>query len=82
VRLPKNDFLIKMIRSINAPLASTSCNLSGEPEVGNLREIISLFKKQKYQPDFVVSYNKARPRKKPSKIIDIRNINNIKLIRF
>lgn len=82
VRLPKNDFLIKIIKSINTPLVSTSCNLSGEAEISNLKEIISFFRNQKHQPDFVVSYNKFRPRKKPSKIIDIRNINNIKLIRF
>lgn len=82
VRLPKNDFLIKMIKSLEAPLISTSCNLSGEKEVNNLREIISLFKFKKEKPDFFVSNGKVKPRKKPSKIVDIRQADDIKIIRF
>lgn len=81
VRLPKNDFLVKIIRSLGLPLISTSCNLSGQKEINNLREIISLFKFNKYKPDFLVNYNKTRPRKKSSRIIDIRELPVIKLIR-
>ncbi len=81
VRLPKNDFLVKIIQSVKSPLISTSCNLSGRKEVSSLREIISLFKFNKYKPDFIVNYNKIRSRRKPSAIMDIRRFPFVKLIR-
>lgn len=81
VRLPKDDFLIKIIKSLACPLVSTSCNISGQRELNNLREIISLFKFNRYKPDFIVNYNKAKSRRKSSTIMDIRRFPIIKLIR-
>ncbi len=81
VRLPKNDFLIKLIKSLKIPLISTSCNLSGEKNLNSLKKIFSFFKFRKNKPDFIVKYSKIKPKRNSSRIIDIRKIDNIKLIR-
>ncbi len=79
-RLPKNNFLIKIIRHLGTPIISTSCNLSGEKNLNNFKTIISFFKNKDYRPDLIVKYD-SRPQKKASRILDIRDINNIKIIR-
>lgn len=83
IRLPKNDFLITIIKSLKVPLVSTSCNLSGEKPLNNFKKIIIFFRKKYYlhQPDFVVLRADTKPKRKPSKILDIRDIYNIKKIR-
>jgi len=78
VRLPKNDFLIKIIKGVDQPLVSTSLNLSGRPVLDNLAGIEKCFKTA--QPDLLVDAGKAK-RKKPSRLIDLRDINNIKILR-
>ncbi|MFH1772914.1 MAG: L-threonylcarbamoyladenylate synthase [Patescibacteria group bacterium] len=78
VRLPKNNFLIKIIKKINQPLVSTSLNLSGQKPLASLSGLNKYFKK--HQPDLVIDAGKIK-KKKPSKIYDIRDINNIKIIR-
>ncbi len=83
VRLPKNDFLITIIKSLKVPLISTSCNLSGEKSLNNFKKIIVFFKKNFYnnRPDFIVVNSKIKPKRKASRILDIRDIYNIKKIR-
>ncbi|HPT08235.1 MAG TPA: L-threonylcarbamoyladenylate synthase [bacterium] len=81
VRLPKNKFLIKIIKSLDEPIISTSCNISGQPNVNNFKEIISLFNFQSSQPDFIVKFKNIRPKRRSSQILDIRD-NSIKQIRF
>ncbi len=82
VRLPKNDFLIKIIRSLNQPIISTSCNLSGQKNLNNNREIISFFNNISDKPDFLIKFKNIKPKRKASKIFDIRNDENIKKLRF
>jgi L-threonylcarbamoyladenylate synthase len=82
VRLPKNKFLIKIIKSLDEPIISTSCNLSGQPNVNNFKEIISLFNINLIKPDFLVKFKNIKPKRKSSQILDIRDSNNIKQIRF
>ena len=82
VRLPKNDFLIKIIKSLNQPIISTSCNLSGQKNLNNYREIISFFNNVSDKPDFLIKFKNIKPKRKASKIFDIRNDENIKKLRF
>jgi len=82
VRLPKNDFLIKIIKSLNQPIISTSCNLSGQKNLNNYREIISFFNNVSDKPDFLIKFKNIKPKRKASKIFDIRNDKNIKGLRF
>lgn len=78
VRLPKNDFLIKMIRGVNKPIVSTSLNLSGNKYINNLNSLDKYFKN--YKPDLVIDSGKIK-KNKPSKIIDLRNMSKIKTLR-
>lgn len=81
VRLPKSKFLIKIIKLIKEPIISTSCNISGEKSLNNLKDIKNFFEKRNYRPDLIISTPYLRPKKKASKLVDIRDINNVKNIR-
>lgn len=80
VRLPKSVFLIKIIKELGCPLVSTSVNLSGKPALTKITEIINYFKNKKYQPDFVVSASNNQARK-ISRLIDLRDIQRLKILR-
>lgn len=77
VRLPKNIFLIKIIRRIGAPIVSTSLNISGSKNIVELGNLENYFRAHK--PDLIVDAGALRG--KPSKLVDIRDINNIKILR-
>lgn len=77
VRLPKSLFLTKMIKEAGAPIVSTSLNLSGETPVENVDDLSDYF--QGAKPDFVV--DAGRKSGKPSKLIDLRDVNNIVILR-
>ena len=76
-RLPKNDFLVKIIVRLNIPLVSTSFNISGKEYN---EDFLTKFKKLQTNPDIIVDFGKSK-NSKGSRIIDIKNINNIKVIR-
>ncbi len=78
VRLPKNDFLDRILIGVNMPLISTSLNISGQKNINNLESIENYFKNE--QPDLIVDAGPLK-RGKPSKLIDIININKIKILR-
>ncbi|MFA6106393.1 MAG: L-threonylcarbamoyladenylate synthase [Patescibacteria group bacterium] len=77
VRLPKNDFLIKIIKKTGAPLVSTSLNLSGEPLIKDVSETEKIFKQ--YRPDLVIDAGELKA--KPSRLVDLRDINHVKILR-
>jgi tRNA threonylcarbamoyl adenosine modification protein (Sua5/YciO/YrdC/YwlC family) len=79
VRLPKDDFLIKIIKSLGEPLVSTSLNLSGQEVILDVKQVDSIFS-QKNKPDLIVNAGQMR-RKKPSRLLDIRDISNIVVLR-
>ncbi len=78
VRCPNNNFLKKLILKTEQPIVSTSLNINGQEPLNNLDEIELYFKHQ--LPDLAVDTGKSR-RKKPSKIIDITDMANIRVIR-
>lgn len=77
VRLPKNDFLIKVIKKLNRPLVSTSLNLSGQDHLTSVQGLEKKF--TKYKPDLVVDGGSLVGR--PSKLIDLTDIDNVKILR-
>jgi len=77
VRLPDNDFLIKIISEAGFPIVSTSLNKKGEKPFTNVENLEKHFK---YLPDLVINAGECE-RTKPSRLVDIRDINNIKVIR-
>lgn len=77
VRLPNSQLLRKIIKEAMAPLVSTSLNISGE---GNLTDVgnVSHYFKNNF-PDLIV--DAGRIEGKPSKLINLVDINNIIIIR-
>lgn len=71
VRLPKLEFLTKIIKEVNCPLVSTSLNLSGQEIINNPKNIIKHFPTHSNQPDLVVDAGVCR-RHRASKILDLR----------
>lgn len=78
MRLPKSDFLIKIIRAARTPIVSTSLNLSGQGTIDRLSDLEKVFALNK-QPDLVIDIGCLR-RKRPSRLIDLR-CQEIKIIR-
>jgi len=77
VRLPDNDFLIKIISEAGFPIVSTSLNKKGEKPFTNVENLEKYFK---YLPDLVINTGECK-RIKPSRLVDIRDIDNIKILR-
>jgi L-threonylcarbamoyladenylate synthase len=77
VRLPDSNFLIKIISAAGFPVVSTSLNKKGEKPLDNIKNLEKYFK---HQPDLVIDSGKCK-KTKPSKLIDLRDIKNIKVIR-
>jgi len=77
VRLPKNDFLIKIIKKTGAPIVSTSLNVQGGKILDRPVGLEKIFKK--VLPDLVVDAGELKG--EASRIIDIRDCENIKIIR-
>ncbi len=77
VRLPKNNFLTKMIRRIGVPIISTSLNLSGGQTITDIKEISSYLDVSEI--DLVIDVGPIQA--KASSIIDLRDMDNIKTIR-
>jgi len=76
--LPEITFLSKILVRVNKPIISTSLNITGKPTLDNLKNIENYFSNIK--PDLVIDTGNI-DRKKASKIIDLRDIENIKIIR-
>ncbi|MFA5131066.1 MAG: L-threonylcarbamoyladenylate synthase [Patescibacteria group bacterium] len=72
LRLPKSKFLIKIIKIVKCPLVSTSLNFSGQKTMGDLSRLRYYFPKKNTRPDLVIDAG-ASPRRRPSRIIDLRD---------
>jgi L-threonylcarbamoyladenylate synthase len=79
LRLPKSSFLTKIIDRIKVPLISTSLNISGKEVVNDLKVIKSGYFKKK-EPDFLIN-NGINNLNKSSRLVDLTDINSIKVIR-
>ena len=79
-RLPKSNFLIKIIKKIGAPLVSTSLNLSNRESLLDLRFLPHYFPREKYI-DLVVDAGPCR-RKKASRLVDLRQNQKPLILRY
>jgi L-threonylcarbamoyladenylate synthase len=77
VRIPQKNFLKKIIKETQQPIISTSLNISGKKHLENLDKIEKYFQKDK--PD--LCFNIGELKGQASKIIDLRDVKNIKIIR-
>ena len=87
VRLPKDELLIKMIGRVKTPIVSTSVNISGKRSLANISQVNKYFiespefpfNKGGILPDLVIDAGEIS--EKPSKLVDLRDLNNIKVLR-
>ena len=77
IRLPKHNFLGMILKKVSLPIISTSLNISGQELLVDVENIENYF--AKHQPDLIVDAGKLKA--KPSRLIDLRDINNIQVIR-
>jgi len=77
VRLPKNNFLVKMIGVADVPIVSTSLNLSGQAHLDNVSGIEKYFKIN--CPDLIIDRGELKGQ--PSILIDLRDAEDIKILR-
>ena len=78
VRIPKDRFLLDLLKKINKPIVSTSLNISGQPTLNTLDGLGDYF--GQYSPDLAVDNGKIK-NKKASQLLDIADIDNIRIIR-
>lgn len=79
VRIPKDDFCIRLIERFKKPLVSTSANISGEPAPQNFMEVSD---KIKNGVDFIVQHRQDDHSKNmPSSIIKLNTLDEIEFIR-
>jgi len=76
-RLPKSEFLTKMIREVGAPIVSTSLNQSGAKPLTEVKNLANHFSKNKIDLVADAGIRKGQP----SKLIDLRDLKNIKILR-
>jgi len=79
-RLPKQKLLIKILKTIDQPLVSTSVNLSGQAPLADPQQIQQFFKETKNQPAAVLDVGRNR-HQKPSRLLDLRDPQNVIVIR-
>jgi tRNA threonylcarbamoyl adenosine modification protein (Sua5/YciO/YrdC/YwlC family) len=77
LRLPSKQFLAKIIKLLGEPIISTSLNISDQPSLNSVKYLDKYFPEAKF--DLVVDAGVLE--NESSRIIDIRDIKNIKIIR-
>ena len=70
LRIPDNEFCMKLIRAFNSPITSTSANLSGENSMTNSIKIQEKFAKEAYKPDLLIDADTLKSRQ-PSTVLDM-----------
>ncbi|MCK5332417.1 threonylcarbamoyl-AMP synthase [Candidatus Parcubacteria bacterium] len=55
IRIPQNDFVLKLLKKVDFPIIATSANISGEKNLFSADEIMQEFSKSKPNPDLFVS---------------------------
>jgi L-threonylcarbamoyladenylate synthase len=79
-RLPKLDFLIKILEELKSPIVSTSLNLTGESVVDNPKVLSNYFPLSSGKPDLIIDAGKCS-RHKASQIIDLREDSKLVILR-
>ncbi len=78
LRIPRYKFLNDLLKKINKPLAQTSVNISGQPALVKIANIVSQFRRSRFS--LLIIDAGDLPKNKPSAIIDLTN-DKIKTLR-
>lgn len=82
LRIPKYKFLNDLLKKINKPLAQTSVNISGQPALTKIKDILDLLKNcaTSEVAQILIIDGGDLPKSKPSAIIDLTK-NKTKILR-
>jgi L-threonylcarbamoyladenylate synthase len=80
LRQPSSKLIESILKSFKKPLAQTSVNISGQPFLMKIKEIVDTFSNTTVKPDLIIDAGNLI-KNKPSTIIDLTN-KNIKIIRY
>jgi len=69
LRIPKSDFVKKLVSAVNRPVSGTSANVSGKPGSGRISNVVRQFEGRKYRPDLVIDAGNLK-KSRPSTVID------------
>lgn len=78
IRIPKNEFLLKLIQKFKKPIVSTSANISGDNSPMSFSEINPMLLNQ---VDYVVNLDRERIAIKSSSIIKLKSNGQVFIIR-
>ena len=79
LRIPDNDLINKISRKLNNPLSGTSANISNNPSVVSVSELLKQLKGKNNLPDLIIDGGKLKNRKS-SNIFDL-TVKPIKILR-
>lgn len=80
IRLPKFDFINRLVDQFGKPITATSANLSGQSSHYSISSLLNgLTKKRKKLLDLIIDFGKL-PRNKPSTVIDLSQ-DKLKILR-
>jgi L-threonylcarbamoyladenylate synthase len=80
LRIPDYQFILDFVGKIGQPIAATSANISGQPNCWTTDDFIDQIKNQIDEPDWIIDAGEM-PKNPPSEVIDISNLQNIKILR-
>lgn len=80
VRLPKNEFLVKILQVVKQPIVSSSLNLSNQESIADLKLLDRYFPAGSLHPDLAIDTGLCR-RKRPSRLVDLRTENKPLILR-
>lgn len=78
IRIPENDFCIKLMLKLKTGIVSTSANLSGNPPASSFEDMDPEIIKR---VDYVVNLPQMKGTSKPSQIIKIKQNSEVEIIR-
>ncbi len=78
VRRPSNKFLLELIKIVGEPIVSTSLNITGQPDLKDISQLEKYF--QDTKPDIIIDAGEL-PKQKPSRLEDLRDMENVKVYR-
>ncbi|MBW6440878.1 threonylcarbamoyl-AMP synthase [Patescibacteria group bacterium] len=70
IRIPQNEFVLKLLEKVDFPIIATSANISGENNLFDSEKIMQIFCNQKEQPDLFLNIGNMR-NTQSSTIIDL-----------
>ncbi len=80
IQIPENKFLLLLLRTINIPLIATSANVSSCGNIYSIKRLVREMEKVSVHPEIIVDAGN-RPYAKTSKIIEIINSKQYKILR-